>query len=501
MNMFNTDVQKVGAREKKYFKNYKKPLLELPDWFEGQVKSFKWLLTDGIREVLKEFTPISDYSGKKFEMEFSNFEIEEPKFDDKYARENKLTYEAALKFKIKLINKTLGSEKEQEVFMADFPLMTRHGTFIINGIERVIVPQLARSFGVIFTSNLMRGRSDFGAKIIPARGAWIEFETDSNDMVYVRIDKNRKFYATTFLRVLGADTDEKILDLFKDDEKTLEGIKKTLKKDEVKTIDDAYLDIYKRLRDGDLATLENAKIFVDSIINEERYDFSPVGRFKFNNRFGLPTDEKTLKNKLIGLDDFAVIIKHAITLNHTPHAQADDIDHMGSRRVRFVGEMLQQKIRTGMTQMKRNIQNRMSTIETDTVLPMNFISPRPLQARIKEFFTTNQLSQFMTQDNLLYEIEHLRTISALGPGGLTRERAGLEVRDVHPSQYGRVCPIQTPEGQNIGLILRFTNYCKVNNFGLIETPYVKVANGKVTSEIVYLNALEEEGFKIAHAAH
>lgn len=501
MNMFNTGLQNVGAREKKTFKNYKKPLLDLPDLFEGQVQSFKWLLTDGIKDVLKEFSPVSDYSGKKFEMDFVDFEMEEPKYDDKYARENKLTYEASIKFKIKLLNKTLGSEKEQEVFMADFPLMTRHGTFIINGIERVIVPQLARSFGVIFTSNLIRGRSYFGAKIIPARGAWIEFETDANDFVYVRIDKNRKFYATTFLRVLGAPTDEEILALFKGDEKALEGITKTLKRDEVKDVNAAYLDIYKRLRDGDLATLDNAKEFVDSILNEERYDFSKVGRFKFNNRFGLPTDEKTLSSKLIDINDFAIIIKHAISLNHTPHALPDDIDHMGSRRVRFVGEMLQQKIRTGMTQMKRNIQNRMSTIETDTTLPMNFISPRPLQARIKEFFTTNQLSQFMTQDNLLYEIEHLRTISALGPGGLTRERAGLEVRDVHPSQYGRVCPIQTPEGQNIGLILRFTNYCKVNEFGLIETPYVKVSKGKVTSEIVFLNALEEEGFRIAHAAH
>lgn len=499
--MFNTDLYNVGAREKKTFKNYKKPLLDLPDLFEGQVRSFKWLLTNGIKDVLKEFSPVSDYSGKKFEMDFVDFDIDEPKYDDKYARENKLTYEASLKFKIKLINKTLGSEKEQEVFMADFPLMTRHGTFIINGIERVIVPQLARSFGVIFTSNLIRGRSYFGAKIIPARGAWIEFETDANDFVYVRIDKNRKFYATTFLRVLGVSTDEEILKLFKDDETALEAIKKTLAKDEVKTVDAAYLDIYKRLRDGDLATLDNAKDFVNSILNEERYDFSKVGRFKFNNRFGLPLDEKTLSKKLIDVTDFAIIIKHAILLNHTPHSQPDDIDHMGSRRVRFVGEMLQQKVRTGMTQMKRNIQNRMSTIETDTVLPMNFISPRPLQARIREFFTTNQLSQFMTQDNLLYEIEHLRTISALGPGGLTRERAGLEVRDVHPSQYGRVCPIQTPEGQNIGLILRFTNYCKVNEFGLIETPYVKIKDGKITSEIVFLNALEEEGFKIAHAAH
>jgi DNA-directed RNA polymerase subunit beta len=501
MNMFNTDLHNVGARSKKFFKNYKKPLLDLPDLFEGQVESFKWLLKDGIQDVLKEFSPITDYSGKKFEMDFVNFEIEEPKYDDKHARENKLTYEAPIKFTIKLLNKTLGSSKEQEIFMADFPLMTRHGTFIINGIERVIVPQLARSFGVIFTSNMIRGRSYFGAKIIPARGAWIEFETDANDFVYVRIDKNRKFYATTFLRVLGAHTDEQILDLFKNDEKALEGITKTLKRDEIKTVDAAYLDIYKRLRDGDLVNLENAKEFVNSIINEERYDFSKVGRFKFNNRFGLPTDEKSLQNKLISLSDIAIIIKHAITLNHTPHAQADDVDHMGSRRVRFVGEMLQAKVRTGMTQMKRNIQNRMSTIETDTVLPMNFISPRPLQARIKEFFTTNQLSQFMQQDNLLHEIEHLRTISALGPGGLTRERAGFEVRDVHPSQYGRVCPIQTPEGQNIGLILRFTNYCKVNKYGLIETPYVKVSKGKITGELVYLNALEEEGFRIAHAAH
>ena len=501
MNMFNTDLHNVGSRPKKYFKNYKKPLLKLPDLFEGQVSSFKWLLKDGIQEVLNEFSPITDYSGKKFEMDFLSFEIEEPKYDDKYARENKLTYEAPIKFKIKLVNKILGSQKEQEIFMSDFPLMTRHGTFIINGIERVIVPQLARSFGVIFTSNIIRGRNYFGAKIIPARGAWIEFETDANDFVYVRIDKNRKFYATTFLRVLGAETDDQILALFKDNEKALEGIKKTLKRDEIKTIDAAYLDIYKRLRDGDLVTIENAKEFVNSIINEERYDFSKVGRFKFNNRFGLPMDAKTLNNKLISLEDVSIIIKHSIDLNHTPGAQPDDVDHMGSRRVRFVGEMLQQKVRTGMTQMKRNIQNRMSTIETDTVLPMNFISPRPLQARIKEFFTTNQLSQFMQQDNLLHEIEHLRTISALGPGGLTRERAGFEVRDVHPSQYGRVCPIQTPEGQNIGLILRFTNYCRVNEFGLIETPYVKVSKGKITSEIVYLNALEEEGYRIAHAAH
>jgi DNA-directed RNA polymerase subunit beta len=490
----------VSRRPKKYFQKYKKPLVKLPNLFEGQIESYKWLIKEGIQEIFDEYSPIADYSGKKFEMEFSGFDIEEPKYDEKYAKKNKLTYEAPMKVRVKLLNKTLNSEKEQEIFMTDFPLMTKHGTFIINGIERVIVPQLARSFGVIFTSNDIKGRNYFGAKIIPARGAWIEFETDQNGLFYVRIDKNRKFPATTFLRVLGADTDEKMLKLFKGDDITIDSIKKTLEKDEVKTVDEAYIDIYKRLRDGDLATLDNAKEFVNSILSEERYDFSKVGRFKFNNRFGLPTTDKALQKKVIDLDDLVVIFKHITVLNSDIHSEADDIDHMGSRRVRFVGEMLQQKVRTGMTQIKRNIQNRMSTIETDSTLPVNFISPRPMQARIKEFFTTNQLSQFMQQENVLYEIEHLRTISALGPGGLTRERAGLEVRDVHPSQYGRVCPIQTPEGQNIGLILRFTNYARTNDFGLIETPYAKVKDGKVSKEIVYLNALEEEGFNISHAA-
>jgi DNA-directed RNA polymerase subunit beta len=495
------DLADVSKRQKKYFSKYKKPLVKLPNLFEGQTKSFKWLIEEGIQQVLEEFSPIEDYSGKKFEMEFLGFDLDEPKYDEKYAKENKLTYEAPMKVRVKLKNKTIDSEKEQEIFMADFPLMTKHGTFIINGIERVIVPQLARSFGVIFTANDIKGRNYFGAKIIPARGAWIEFETDQHGLFYVRIDKNRKFPATTLLRVLGAPTDKDILALFKGDKETKEAIEKTLEKDEVKTLDEAYVDIYKRLRDGDLATLDNAREFVDSIINEERYDFSKVGRFKFNNRFGLPTTEKALSNSLITIDDITIIFKHITELNSDIHSEPDDIDHMGSRRVRFVGEMLQIKVRTGMTQIKRNIQNRMSTIETDSTLPVNFISPRPMQARIKEFFTTNQLSQFMQQDNILCEIEHLRRISALGPGGLTRERAGLEVRDVHPSQYGRVCPIQTSEGQNIGLILHFTNYARTNEFGLIETPYAKVKDGKVSREIVYLNALEEEGYNIAHSAY
>lgn len=490
----------VGQKPKKYFAKYRKPQLELPNLFEGQINSFNELVKGGLREVFDEFASIEDYSGKKFELNFGELIFDEPKMTSKQARENKLTYEASLKVRAKLVNKTMGSSKEQDIFLTDFPVMTKHGTFIINGVERVIVPQLARSYGVLFTTNIIKGRVLFGSKIIPARGAWIEFETDADDIVYVRIDRNRKFPATTFLRTIGASTDEQILALFKGNEKATEAIKKTLEKDSITEVDAAYLDVYKRLRDGDLATLDNAREFIDSILSEERYDLSEVGRFKFNNRFGLGTSKKDLDKRTIDKNDIGLIIGHIIELNHTPDAMEDDIDHLGSRRVRFVGELLQQKVRTGLTQMKRNIQNRMSTIDTSTALPTNFVTPRPLQARIKEFFTTNQLSQFMQQENMLQELEHLRTLSALGPGGLSRERAGLEVRDVHPSHYGRVCPIHTPEGPNIGLILRFSAYARTNEYGMIETPYLKVEKGKVTNQVTYMNAHEEEQYKIAQAS-
>ncbi len=486
-------------RPKKYFGKFKKSFVEIPNLVEGQVASFKWLKEKGLKEVFSEFTSIKDYSSKKFELSFNGFELLEPKYDEWYAKENKTSFEAPLKVMVRLVNKINGSTKDQEIFMADFPLMTKNGTFIINGIERVIVPQLARSFGIFFTENEVRGKRYFGAKIIPARGAWIEIETESEDTVYVRIDKNRKFPVTTLLRALGATSDTEIINLFSDPE-AKRAIEITLAKDHVKTADDAHLEIYKRLRDGDLATIDNAKDFVKSIFDPDRYDIHRVGRFRFNQRFGKSMEEKELNRATLSLEDLATTITHAVSLNHNPDATADDIDHMGSRRVRFVGEMLQGKVRVGMAQMKRNIQNRMSTIDTDATLPVQFISPRPLQARIKEFFTTNQLSQFMQQSNALDELEHMRTISALGPGGLSRERAGFEVRDVHPSHYGRVCPIHTPEGQNIGLILRLSAYAKTNEFGMIETPYVKVQKGKITGEIQYLNALEEENYNIAHAS-
>ncbi len=489
----------ITKRPKKYFARYKKPLVDFPNLIEAQVKSFKWLIEQGIGEVFKEFSPIIDYSGKKFQLEFTSFSLGESKTDENNSKINKLSYQGLLKARVKLTNKILGTVKEQEIFMSELPLMTDHGTFIINGVERVIVPQLARSFGVFFTESESKGNRYFGAKIIPARGVWIEIESEADGAIYIRIDKKRKFPATALLRAMGYSSNEAILKAFSGNPAFEKTIKNCLEKDGVKSLNDSYIEIYKRLRDGDMATAENAKEFIDSLFIAERYDLSPVGRFRFNQRFGKEMDEKALARRTISKEDLVTVIMNIITLNSNPDSKGDDIDHLGQRRVRFVGEILQQKVRTGMMQIKRNIQDRMSIIDVDTAMPIAIINQRPLQARIKEFFTTNQLSQFMAQENVLYEIEHLRTLSALGPGGLTRERAGLEVRDVHPSHYGRVCPIHTPEGPNIGLILHLSTYAKINDFGIIETPYIKVKNGKLTNEVVYLNALEEEKYNIAHA--
>ena len=472
----------------------------MPNLIQAQLDSFKWFIENGISQALKEFSPIEDYAKKKFELSFGAFEVSLPKYDEEYAKVNKLSYEGQLKATVKLKNKALNSTKEQEIFLSEVPLMTSHGTFIINGIERIISPQLARSFGIFFTLNELRGRNLFGAKIIPARGVWIEIETDTDGTIVARIDRKRKFPITSLLRILGAETNEAILGMFKDNPEAIKVVELTLSKDHAKTTDESFIEIHKRLRDGDLATAENAREFIGDIFESDRYDLSRVGRFRFNKRFNKSMEEKEMERKTINASDLATVIAHIASLNNDPDAVEDDIDHLGSRRVRFVGELLQQKVRVGMTQMKRNIQDRMSTIEPDISLPVNFISPRPLQARIKEFFTTNQLSQFMLQENVLGEIEHLRIMTALGPGGLTRERAGFEVRDVHPSHYGRLCPIHTPEGPNIGLVLHLAMYARLNDFGMIETPYAKVKDGKITKDIQYLNALEEENFRIAHAA-
>ena len=489
------------AKEKKYFSKYKEPLVEMPDLVENQINSFQDFLNGGLQNAIMEFSPIADYSEKKFELSFVDFSIEEPEIDEYHARANKESFQARLKARVALHNKTLDSTKEEEIFLTEIPYMTPHGTFIINGIERVIVPQLARSYGVFFTMDDHVKGPFFGAKIIPARGAWIEFESNKDGAIYVRIDKKRKFAATALLRVFGLETNEEILGAFAGNDIALKQIQDTLAKDTSSDKQEAYADVYRRIRDGEVASADALVEYFETVFGETLYDLSEVGRYHFNKRFDLTLPENGEYNQVLTLEDLIIIMTKISEMNVDPQAKADDIDHLGSRRVRFVGELLEQKVRQALSQMKRNIRDRMSTVENDTTAAVNLINQRPFQARMKEFFATNQLSQYMDQENALSEISHLRTLSALGPGGLTRERAGFEVRDVHPSHYGRVCPIHTPEGQNIGLILRMSVYSRINNFGMIEAPYAKVEKGKLTGEIVYLNAMDEERYNIAHASN
>jgi DNA-directed RNA polymerase subunit beta len=492
--------KKSTRRPQKMFGKFQAPLIELPNLVENQLQSFKWLIEDAATDIFKEFSPIKDHSEKKFELSFHKLSFGRPKFDENISKERNLTYEAPVTVVAKLKNKITGDEKEQEIFMADFPFMTEHGTFIINGVERVIVPQLARSYGVFFDANDYRGKQYFMAKIIPARGVWIEIESEADGGLYVKVDRKRKFPLTALLRVLGAANEKEMLSYFKNNEAAQDAIRNTLKKDEAVTKDDAYLEIYRRLRDGDIATIETARTYIDVILGSERYNLSTVGRYHFNRRFALSLDDKDLKNGTLSIDDIVLIATHIVSLNTTPGSRVDDIDHLGFRRVRFVGELLLQSMRVGLSRMKRNIQDRMSMVDTDTASATGLINPRPFSAAIKEFFTGNQLSQLMGQHNALTEVEHLRTLSTLGKGGLSADRAGLEVRDVHSSHYGRACPIHTSEGKNIGLVLHMALYARPNQFGIIETPYVKVKKGVITDEVVYMNALDEEQYRIAHAA-
>lgn len=492
----------MTTREKKYFSKYKDALVDVPNLVENQIESFEAFINGGLQNAIMEFSPISDYSDKKFELSFLGFELEHPENDEYHARANRQTFQARLKARVALHNKNLDSTKEEEIFLTEIPFMTPHGTFIINGIERVIVPQLARSYGVFFTVDDHVKGPFYGAKIIPARGAWIEFESNKDGAIYVRIDKKRKFAATALLRVFGLETNEEIIKAFGDDEVVLKQITDTLAKDTSNTQEEAYADVYRRIRDGEVASADALVEYFEAVFGDTLYDLSEVGRYHFNKRFDKKLPKKDGEyGQVLTVDDLVTIMTKISHLNVDPHAKADDIDHLGSRRVRFVGELLEQKVRQALSQMKRNIRDRMSTVDNDTNSAINLVNQRPFQARVKEFFATNQLSQYMDQENALSEISHLRTLSALGPGGLTRERAGFEVRDVHPSHYGRVCPIHTPEGQNIGLILRMSVYARINNFGMIEAPYAKVEKGKVTGEIIYLNAMDEEKYNIAHASN
>ncbi len=472
----------------------------MPNLVRTQLDSYELFLKEDLKTLFREYSPIEDYTGKEFKLEFLDYSIGEPKHDEYYSRINNLTYEAPLKLKVRLTNKQLKHSKDQEIFMTDLPLMTNHGTFVINGVERVIVPQITRSFGVYFTANVLKGKKYFGAKIIPSRGSWIEIETESDGVMYARIDRKRKIPISSILRVFGAEKDKEIESYFaKVDKGEVSYIKKTLEKDSAKTVAESYVEISRRLRPNEPATAENAKEYFTNLFDEVRYDLSLVGRYRLNHRLNLPLDNIKNAPRVLSLSDLVAIVTHVIELNNEPMATPDDIDHLGIRRVRGVGEMLHARMRVGMARMKRNIQDRMSTMEMESTAPSQIVNNRPLMAVIKEFFATNQLSQFMDQKNILSELEHLRRLSALGPGGLTRERAGFEVRDVHPSHYGRICPIETPEGSTVGLVVYLSSYARLNELGIIETPYVKVKDGKVTKEIVYLDALEESKYKIAHA--
>ncbi|HEU0050511.1 MAG TPA: DNA-directed RNA polymerase subunit beta, partial [Patescibacteria group bacterium] len=464
--------------ERRYF-TAARDAMALPDLIEIQKASYRWFLEEGIRELIKEISPIKDFIGRDLELHFVDYFFDEAKFDEKTSKAKNVNFEAPLRVKMKLINKRNNSEKEQEVYLGDLPLMTDRGTFIINGIERVVVTQLVRSAGAFFLAEAVHGRRYYGAKVIPNRGAWLEFETDTNNVIWVKIDRKRKVAATSLLRAFGMGEDESIKDLFKDvDVHPLNHyIDATLAKDAAKNAEEGCVEVYKRIRPGDLATPDNAQSLIHSMFfNFDRYDLGSVGRYKFNQRFGLPSGHEFVmkeENRILTKEDLVQILRELIRLNISQE-EPDDVDHLGNRRVRAVGELVQSRFRIGLARMERIVKDRMSTLDITVLNPAKLINARPVIGAVREFFMSSQLSQFMDQTNPLSELEHKRRLSATGPGGLTRERAGFDVRDVHRTHYGRICPIASPEGPNIGLVGHLACYARINDYGFIEAPYRRV---------------------------
>jgi DNA-directed RNA polymerase subunit beta len=509
--------EKVGTRVRWNYGKLK-DVIQLPNLIEIQKNSYRWFLKEGLHEVFKDISPIQDFTGNLV-LEFLDYALGEPKYLVEECKERDVTYAAPLRVKVRLINKDTGEVKEQEVFMGDFPLMTDKGTFIINGAERVIVSQLVRSPGVYFTETIdPSGKKLYGATIIPNRGAWLEFETDVNDHLFVRIDRTRKIPATVLIRALGYSSNQQILELFSEDK----NINETLSRDNTDSDEDALVEIYKRLRPGEPPTVESARSLLETLFfDPKRYDLAHVGRYKihkklkhgvlysYNDENGPKEFDRHLQQEVpvnrefireLTRDDIIATVQYLLNLMQG-EGHADDIDHLGNRRLRSVGELLQNQFRIGLSRMERVVRERMTIQDVDVITPQVLINIRPVVAAIKEFFGSSQLSQFMDQTNPLAELTHKRRLSALGPGGLSRERAGFEVRDVHHSHYGRMCPIETPEGPNIGLIGSLSTYARINDFGFMETPYRKVdkENKRVTDEIVYLTADEEEDKVVAQA--
>ena len=473
--------------------------LPLPNLIAHQKDSWRWFVEEGLSEIFSEINPIDDYTGQKLSLKFGKYYFGEPKNTDQFAKENNLTFEAPLHATVELTNKTTGVVEEQEIYLGEYPWMTERGTFIINGTERVVVSQLIRSAGVFFTAETVAGRNYYGAKIIPGRGAWMEFETASNGAIYVKIDRRRKMPATTLLRALGYPKTSEIKELFADiDTGDVKYIDETLDKDTSRGANEALIEVYRRLRPGDLATVDNARQMIERMFFDfKRFDYSRVGRYKLNQRLGLDV-ANTAENRTLQMSDLVAILREVIRLNNTQEP-ADDIDALSNRRVRLVGELIARQFRVGMLRMQRNAMDRMSVADLESVSPSQLINARPIVAAVREFFTSSQLSQLLDEVNPLSELSHKRRLSSTGPGGLTRERAGFEVRDAHPTHYGRICSVETPEGANIGLVLNLAAYARVNEYGFIETPYLRVKDGKVTDELVYLDASQEIGEVIADA--
>ncbi len=499
--------------------------VEVPNLIGLQTESFDWLLGNkawqarieaaqkagrhdvpeiaGLQEIFEEISPIEDF-GQTMSLSFSDPYFEEPRHTPEECKEKDFTYAAQLFVTAEFMNNTTGEIKSQTVFMGDFPLMSPRGTFIINGTERVVVSQLVRSPGVYFesTADKTSDKDIYTAKMIPSRGAWLEFEIDKRDAVGVRVDRKRKQSVTLFLKALGL-SDEDIAREFAEYPSVLE----TLEKDTVHSQDEALVDLYRKLRPGEPPTVEAGQNLLDNFyFNPKRYDLAKVGRFKLNKKLGIA---KPLNDSVLGVDDIVATVKY-IAAAHAGHTtlqgasgevavETDDIDHFGNRRIRAVGELIQNQIRTGLSRMERVVRERMTTQDVEAITPQTLINTRPVVAAIREFFGTSQLSQFMDQNNPLAGLTHKRRLSALGPGGLSRDRAGMEVRDVHPSHYGRMCPIETPEGPNIGLIGSLASFGRINPLGFVETPYRKVVKGKITDQVDYLTADDEDRYVIAQA--
>ncbi len=477
--------------------------IAMPDLIEIQKDSYRWFLKEGLAELFDEINPVTDFIGRDLELYLEDYYLDEPKFSEVESREKNITYEAPLRVKARLLNKKTNRAINQEVFLGDFPLMTDKGTFIVNGIERVVVSQLIRSAGVMFTAEFIKGKKCYGAKIIPNRGAWLEIETDANKVIWVRIDRKRKVAVTSLLRAFGYGSDEEIIKLFQDVDLTKSKeepsyIEATIEKDAAKNEAEGLQEVYRRIRPGDLASVDNARQLIYSMFFRfDRYDFGRVGRYKLNRRFNLDLTANKKENRILRKEDLVLIVKEIIRLNITKEPE-DDIDHLGNRRVRAIGGLIQNRFRVGLARMERIIKDRMSTSDIASLTPSKLVNARPVIGVVREFFMSSQLSQFMDQTNPLAELEHKRRLSAMGPGGLTRERAGFDVRDVHSTHYGRICPIATPEGPNIGLVGHLASYARLNSYGFLETPYRRVIHeakgSRVSEEIVYLDAFEEEKY-------